>query len=98
MTGRPTKPAAPKCPGCQSTDAIPYVYGYAGEELWEAQKRGEVVLGGRDVWPGQPALRCRKCGTEFTKDGREAVDFEQRQQAHTYESQPPPAKRTAKKR
>lgn len=84
----------PKCPKCASTDAIPYVYGYPDSDLCERERRGECIIAGCVVWPGQPAFRCRRCTTEFTKDGREPVTLEDVQGADARDSRPPSAHKT----
>jgi hypothetical protein len=52
------------CPECRvKLKAVPIVYGLPAPELTERAKRGEVVLGGCNVYDGQPytALICPKC-------------------------------------
>jgi hypothetical protein len=94
---RPVGPVHPKCPKCANAGAIPYVYGSPDGELLESEKRGECILAGCVVWPGQPAFRCRVCGAQFTKEGRDPVTLEEVQQAHTYDSRPAtPTKRRTK--
>lgn len=51
------------CPVCGATP-VPIVYGYPGIEMIEAERRGEVVLGGCVVWDGQPTRRCPTCGSD----------------------------------
>jgi hypothetical protein len=58
----PTHTTFPPCPGCGSTDAVRIVYGYPDFELGEAERRGEVVLGGCLVGPESPDYECRGCG------------------------------------
>jgi hypothetical protein len=94
---RTTTPPAPNCPKCSGTDAIPYVFGYPRPELLQAVDPEKVILGGCVVWPGQPAFRCRACATEFTKQGREAVSFEERRRAHMHDSIPLQAREKANK-
>ena len=52
----------PPCPACGATDALRIVYGYPGSELWEAERRGEIVLGGCLVGAESPEYECRSCG------------------------------------
>ena len=59
MTGKP-----PPCPKCQGA-AVPIAYGYPLPELFEAEERGEVHLGGCVVSEHMPAWHCRECGREF---------------------------------
>jgi hypothetical protein len=51
----------PPCPACGSRDAVPIAYGYPSPETWEAEQRGEVVIGGCLVGPESPAYECRDC-------------------------------------
>jgi hypothetical protein len=53
----------PPCPACGSRDAAPIVYGYPSSETWEAEERGEVVIGGCLVGPESPDYECRQCHT-----------------------------------
>ena len=58
-------PAGP-CPACGATDSIPVVYGLPGGDLFEAQDRGEVALGGCVIWEDwSPDHQCRACGRRF---------------------------------
>jgi hypothetical protein len=41
---------------------VPITYGYPGADMWRAEERGEIVLGGCCVDPGMPAEVCRECG------------------------------------
>jgi hypothetical protein len=54
------------CPRCGSA-GIPIVYGLPSHELFEAADRGEVALGGCEVFDEQPRWRCGgvDCGIEF---------------------------------
>lgn len=54
---------APICPHC-GQPMVPIRYGYPGQALVEAAERGEVVLGGCIVEPGQPEWSCRTCSLE----------------------------------
>lgn len=51
----------PPCPACGSRAAVEIVYGYPSAETWEAEQRGEVVIGGCLVGPESPAYECRDC-------------------------------------
>ena len=51
----------PPCPACGSRAAEPIAYGYPSAQMWEAEQRGEVVLGGCLVGPESPAYECRDC-------------------------------------
>jgi hypothetical protein len=62
LSGQPA-PAQlfPPCPACGSGDAVRVEYGYPSAEMWAAEQRGEIVLGGCLVGPESPAFECRKC-------------------------------------
>ena len=51
----------PPCPACGSRAAVLVAYGYPSAETWEAEQRGEVVIGGCLVGPESPAYECRDC-------------------------------------
>ncbi len=58
----PATTALPPCPRCGARDPVPIVYGYPDLELGEAERRGEVILGGCLVGPESPEFECRACG------------------------------------
>ena len=51
----------PPCAACGSIGAVPIAYGYPNVELFEAERRGEVILGGCLVGPESPEYECRAC-------------------------------------
>ena len=57
-----TSTTFPPCPTCGSTEAIRIAYGYPDFELWQAEERGEIVLGGCVIGPESPDYECRRCG------------------------------------
>jgi hypothetical protein len=58
-----TPKAPPRaCPQCGSIDAVRIVYGYPTIDLFEAEQRGEVSLGGCVVGNESPDYACRSCG------------------------------------
>jgi hypothetical protein len=59
-----TKPEQQKPATCLACGGrmVPIAYGYPGVEMWEAEQRGEIVLGGCCVDPGMPTEMCRECG------------------------------------
>jgi hypothetical protein len=59
MTQKPDK--ARPCPICGG-DVVIIVRGFPGPEHLELVQRGEAVLGGCEVEPGQPDGVCRDCG------------------------------------
>ena len=56
-----TETAFPPCPACGSIDAIPVVYGLPPVDLWEAEQRGNLILGGCLIGPESPDFECRGC-------------------------------------
>ena len=58
------EPITARCPSCGKIARMtPIVFGYPGVELWTAERRGEVVLGGCVVGPTDPTHRCVACNT-----------------------------------
>ena len=57
------KPA--KCPACGSKRVVGIVFGMPGVELFEAEQRGEVVLGGCCVSTFDPDWQCLDCETSI---------------------------------
>ena len=55
----------PRCPGCQSDEVIPIVYGMPSEELLARQSEGRVIIGGSCVSFGNPRWFCKKCGKKW---------------------------------
>ena len=49
------------CPRCGSNEAVRILYGYPTFEAAEAERRGEVVLGGCLVGEESPDFECRSC-------------------------------------
>ncbi len=58
----------PPCPQCAG-EAVLILYGFPTPSDGEAEKRGEIHLGGCVVDEDSPAWRCRECGHEFGDDG-----------------------------
>lgn len=56
-----------KCPKCGES-LIEIVYGMPGIELFEAEERGEVILGGCCVSDDDPKYRCKKCDIDYSRD------------------------------
>lgn len=59
-----------KCSKCSKVEGVLLVYGFPGPELFEAEARGEIRLGGCDlsVFPGMDALpdtECRACEKQW---------------------------------
>jgi hypothetical protein len=52
------------CPFCGGV-GIPIEYGLPDVELWEAEKRGEAVIGGCVVEPDNPDYQCGSCGSRW---------------------------------
>ena len=49
------------CPAC-GEPMIPIRYGYPDDTLIDAAARGEAVIGGCIIEPGQPHWSCPECG------------------------------------
>jgi len=69
----PASTTFPPCPTCGSTDGIRIVYGYPPLELWQAEQRGEIVLGGCVIGPESPDYECRSCGVPLPWVAKEQV-------------------------
>lgn len=54
------------CPACKQRHGVNIIFGMPTEELWEAEKRGEVVLGGCCLpLIGDPERQCLACGHQW---------------------------------
>ena len=64
------------CPSCGSPDVARIVYGMPDPSAMEAAERGEVAIGGCCITVSEngdwamPELRCRECGTDFSRPRR----------------------------
>ena len=56
-----------KCPKCNN-NLIEIVYGMPSSELFEAEERGEVMLGGCCVSDNDPKYHCKNCDINFSRD------------------------------
>jgi hypothetical protein len=54
---------------------LPIVFGFPSHELYEASKRGEVVLGGCLVGGSLPRHRCTACGEDVLLAEGAETDF-----------------------
>lgn len=63
-----------KCPQCGSMRIVTFLYGYTGysEELMNAIKNGEIVLGGSRIEGFDPDWECNDCKTEIFKKNTNA--------------------------
>ena len=50
---------------------VPIVYGLPGREAFEAEQRGELVLGGCVIEEGGPTRQCVECGERWGREDRE---------------------------
>lgn len=50
-----------QCPKCESKRVAPILYGFPAEDLSDAVKKGEVVLGGCCVSDNDPEWACVDC-------------------------------------
>lgn len=64
MNDTNTSPATahPACPHCGGADSVPIVYGYPSSDMFAADERGQVELGGCILWGDDPQWYCRPCG------------------------------------
>ena len=67
MSSQTTK----KCTKC-GENLIEIIYGMPGSELFEAEERGEVILGGCEVFDDQPEYRCKNCDVDYSRDLKKA--------------------------
>lgn len=56
-----------KCPKC-GENLVEIIYGMPSSELFEAEERGEVVIGGCEVTGNDPAYRCKKCDIDYSRN------------------------------
>lgn len=60
-----------RCPRCHARAGVPILYGFPMEDAIEAAERGEIVLGGDVIDPGQqPNHACTKCGHRWVSGWR----------------------------
>ena len=60
-----------KCPRC-GMDLLEIVYGLPNSELFEAEQRGEVILGGCCLFGDDPRYYCKNCDLNFSSDLKES--------------------------
>lgn len=56
-----------KCPKCKSEHTARILYGMPTYEAFELAERGELILGGCEIWPGQPDYGCLDCKFQWSK-------------------------------
>ena len=58
------------CPKCRSDRTAPILYGYPSHEAFEAEERGELILGGCEMVDGMPHedYGCLDCGYRWSKE------------------------------
>jgi hypothetical protein len=72
-----TQPAAAlTCTSCRGS-LLPVVYGYPSSQMWQAQERGELMLGGCTREPAQARFRCPECYDPWNEEAS-TVDADQR--------------------
>lgn len=64
-------PRKRRCPKCGAVAGVPIVYGLPGREAFEAEQRGELVLGGCVIEEGAPTHQCVECGERWGREDRE---------------------------
>ena len=60
-----------RCPKCGAVAGVPIVYGLPGRAAFEAEQRGELVLGGCVIEEGAPTHQCVECGERWGGGDRE---------------------------
>lgn len=53
-----------KCPHCKGK-VLPIIYGEPTPECGEKAAKGEIILGGCNIYQGLPRWRCQNCNTDF---------------------------------
>jgi hypothetical protein len=53
------------CPLCGSSKFVGILYGRPTSAGMDAVERGELILGGCIIMPGQPDWKCTTCGHEW---------------------------------
>ena len=58
------------CPKCRSDRTAPILYGYPSHEAFEAEERGELILGGCEMIDGMPHedYGCLDCRYRWSKE------------------------------
>ena len=56
-----------KCPKCHK-ELTEIIYGLPGNALFEAERRGEVLLGGCVLYEGRPQWYCKRCKSYYSCD------------------------------
>lgn len=66
------------CPKCKSKNIIPIMYGYPAPQAWEEVEKGNLKLGGCEVFVGggQPDLFCKDCEYEWCVENFLPEDIE----------------------
>ena len=54
-----------RCPNCGAVAGVPIVYGLPGRDAFEAEQRGELVLGGCVIEEDAPTHQCVECGDRW---------------------------------
>ena len=67
-------PRLPCCQECGSGEVIPIIYGMPfenlekpGKDLYGAEKKGYVELGGCCIDANSPNYKCKSCGAKFKR-------------------------------
>jgi hypothetical protein len=68
-----TRKQGQKCPECGELAVRPILYGMPTPSAFEAAERGEFIIGGCCIFPGQADKRCTACGWD---DGTETDIFD----------------------
>lgn len=60
-TDNPATEPLPPCPRCGSTGVVEILYGYPTADAFEAERRGDIALGGCVIGDESPDYICRAC-------------------------------------
>lgn len=64
-----------KCPKCGER-LIEIIYGMPGSDLFEAEERGEVILGGCCLSGDDPKYHCKNCNIDYSRDLKKTYKFD----------------------
>lgn len=56
------------CPKCKSEHVASILYGYPSHEAFEMAEKGEILLGGCEVMPGDSDMGCLDCEYRWSKE------------------------------
>jgi hypothetical protein len=56
------------CPKCGSSQTIPIIYGYPSAHLELEDEKGNIMLGGCEVYDDMPEFYCKDCDNQFNSN------------------------------